>query len=121
MAIAFTSSGYSSDYIKDLNMLTDLAGTEEAKKLREKICDRVDKRINFESRRQLFQLLKITYDGDLGWLKRDIAKIALLDLGSIDGLDKVQRFLYVIWNNGFDGLREELIQNLEQLWEIDWS
>lgn len=121
MAIAFTSSGYSSDYIKDLNMLTDLAGTEEAKKLRDRICDRVDKRINFESRRQLFQLLKTTYDGDLGWFKRDIAKIALLDLGSIDDLDKVQRFLYVIWNNGFDGLREELIQNLEQLWEIDWS
>lgn len=121
MAIAFTSSGYSSDYIKDLNMLTDLAGTEEAKKLREKICDRVDKRINFESRRQLFQLLKITYDGDLDWFKRDIAKIALLNLDSTEGLDKAQRFLYVIWKNGFGSLREELIQNLEQLWEIDWS
>lgn len=96
---------------------------EEAEELKQKIAkeflSEVDKKVDADARRRLFKVLRITYDGDLDWLKRDLAKIVLMDLDSTEGLDKVQRFLYAVWEQCFDEFgdsKEDLNKDLDMSW-----
>lgn len=96
---------------------------EEAEELKQKIAkeflSEVDKKVDADARRKLFKVLRITYNGDLDWLKRDLAKIVLLDLDSTEGLDKVQRFLYAVWEQCFEEFsdsKEDLNKDLDMSW-----
>lgn len=113
-------------FFEHVSRLVDIAQPEhheEAEELRQKIAkefiSEVDKKVDTDARRKLFKVLKITYDGDLDWLKRDLAKIVLMDLDSTEGLDKVQRFLYAVWEQCFDEFsdsKEYLTEDLERSW-----
>jgi len=116
MAILNAPTGF----VVKLDRLVDYARNSEmenADKLKEEIIagivEEINRKSDADARRKLFKILKISYDGDFANLKTDVAKIALLDLDSIVGLDKVQRFLYAVWENCISDSKEEFLQSLE--------
>lgn len=114
-------------YGRDLDALVSLAENQEkARELKKKIYDSFYKEIkastDFEALRKISKVLRITYDGDLARLKKDIAKMALLDLNSLEGMDVAQRFVYSLWEvcfNEFRGSKEELLRSLENSWGFE--
>jgi len=111
-------------YLYDLVELVHLAENQErARELQKKIGEGLSKEIKdsteFVAQRKIFKVLQITYNGDLVRLKKDIAKMALLDLNDLEGMNLVQRYVYAIWEvcfNEFGGSKEELLQSLENMW-----
>lgn len=116
-------------YGRDLDALVSLVGGEKyemAKELQRRINEGLNKEANaradFEALKKISKVLWITYDRDLAKLKKDIAKMALLDLNDLEGMDMVQRFVYSIWEvcfNEFRGSKEELLQSLENMWGFE--
>lgn len=114
-------------YWYDLDALVSLAENQErARELQKKVSAGFNKeakaRTNFEALRKISKVLWITYDKDLARFKKDIAKMALLDLNDLRGMDMVQRFVYALWEvcfNEFRGSKEELLQSLEDSWGFE--
>lgn len=114
-------------YGRDLDALVSLAENQEkARELRKKVYDSFYKEIkastDFEALKKISKVLWITYDKDLARFKKDIAKMALLDLNDLKSMDMVQRFVYSLWEvcfNEFRGSKEELLRSLENMWGFD--
>lgn len=116
-------------YYHDIENLVNLAGIEnydKARELRHKlnkdVSEEVDARTKFEALKKISKVLWITYDRDLARLKKDIAKMALLDLNDLKDMDMVQRFVYSLWEvcfNEFRGSKEELLRSLENSWGFE--
>lgn len=114
-------------YWYDLDALVSLAENREAaRELKKKVSEGFNKeakaRTNFEALRKISKVLWVTYDKDLTRLKKDIAKMALLDLNDLKDMDMVQRFVYALWEvcfNEFRGSKEELLQSLENSWGVE--
>lgn len=116
-------------YFHNLDELVHLAGSENyakaielRQKLNKDVSEEIRARTNFEALKKISKVLWITYDRDLTRLKKDIAKMALLDLNDLKGMDMVQRFVYSLWEvcfNEFRGSKEELLRSLENMWGFD--
>lgn len=118
-----------STYYHDIENLVNLAGIEnydKARELRHKlnkdVSEEIRARTNFEALKKISKVLWITYDKDLARFKKDIAKMALLDLNDLKSMDMVQRFVYALWEvcfNEFGDSKEELLQSLENMWGFE--
>lgn len=115
MAIAMAETSYTAD-LDILAYYADSQSREQACKLKKEIIDKVEREVEDARREEQDKLIRIfmtAYENDFSRFKSDVAKVALLNLDSTEGLDMAQRFLYGFWQEhevGFD------IDQFERRW-----
>lgn len=120
MAIAMAETSYTED-LSRLAYYADSKGYAQAYELKEKIINKVGREIEnerLETQDRLIRILRIVYKDNFSRFEKDIARVALLNLESTEGLNMAQCFVYAIWKEYKMESDTNFLEEFKQRWRV---
>lgn len=106
-------------HVDELLKYVDLEKHPQATELKDKIDKDFEEDVSKEVLHKLIKILKITYGGNLEQFRADMAKMALMNVTDLDGLDSSKRFLYAVWkecDTSCSFSKEQVFKEIEKEW-----